>query len=69
MNGTELLINLLVSSIGAGYFIYGRKQNKWTFMIDGLVMTIYPYFVTSVTWTLIIGLVLIIFPFVARRYI
>jgi len=67
MNGSELLLNILFSSIGAGYMIYGKKRNRLFFLVDGLVLTIYPYFIKSPLTTSIVGLILTILPFLARR--
>jgi hypothetical protein len=36
--GSFLFASLLWSSIGLGYFIYGRKQGLWVPMVGGLIM-------------------------------
>ncbi len=69
MDTTSLFFNLIISSIGMGYFIYGKKQNKLLFLADGVVMGIYPYFIKSDLTTILVGVVLVLFPFIARRYI
>lgn len=38
---------LLVSSLGAGYFLYGRKQRRAPQLLAGLVMMIAPMLLTS----------------------
>ena len=67
MNGTELFVNLIFSSVGAGYLIYGKKQNKLVFLIDGIVLTVYPYFIHSELYTAIIGVFLAILPFLMKK--
>ncbi len=53
-----LFASLLVSSAGAGLFIYGKKQNRWPHLVAGLAMGIYPYFVPSVAAMLVIAAIL-----------
>ena len=52
LSGATLLASLVVSTIGFGLFLYGKKQLRFPQLIVGLVMMIYPYFVASpvATW-------------------
>jgi hypothetical protein len=63
-----LIAGLLVSTIGLGYFIYGKKMQENTFLIAGLAMMIYPYFIGNMIIMLIIGLALAASPFVIAKY-
>ena len=49
--------------IGSGYFMYGRKAQNWVALFSGLLLIVFPYFVDSFLWTMIIGLVLVAAPF------
>jgi hypothetical protein len=62
MDTSLLLWGLLFSSIGIGYFIYGRKQNNKIVLYCGLGLMVYPYFVGSVLWIILIGVGLILLP-------
>jgi len=42
-----LLAGLLVSSVGTGLFVYGKKQARLPQVFAGIAMTIYPGFVSS----------------------
>ena len=42
-----LLLSMLVSSVGAGLFIYGKKQARLPHLLVGAIFTIYPYFCTQ----------------------
>lgn len=67
MSASLLLWGLLFSSIGLGFFLYGKKQGELTPLGCGLALMIYPYFVSS-TWVLVgIGVVLVAIPWFARR--
>lgn len=50
--------------IGSGYFMYGKKAQNWVALGSGVLLIIFPYFVDSFLWTMIIGLVLLAAPFV-----
>jgi hypothetical protein len=32
------------------YFVYGKRQTKFTPMIAGVMLCIYPYFIDSLLW-------------------
>ena len=58
-----LLWGLLFSSIGLGFFLYGRKQRAVVPLVCGLVLMIYPYFIPNVIALVAIGVVLIAVPY------
>lgn len=68
MDGTSLLISVLFGAIGTGYFIYGKKQSEYIFLIAGIILVIYPWFVTDALPSFIVGLVVSIAPFKLREY-
>lgn len=62
MNG--LLVGVLAGAIGAGYFIYGKRQMKIVPMVAGALLCVYPYFIDSLLWLSVVGLLLVAAPFV-----
>ena len=54
-SGNELLASLLVSSIGFVLFVYGRKLTRLPQLVAGLVLMVFPYFVSSALVTLLVG--------------
>ena len=58
-----LLWGLLFSSIGLGFFLYGKKQRALVPLVCGLVLMIYPYFIPNVIALVAIGVVLIAVPY------
>jgi predicted membrane protein len=61
-----LLWGLLFSSIGLGFFLYGKKRRAVVPLVCGLVLMIYPYFVPNVIALVAIGVVLIAVPYFFR---
>lgn len=58
-----LLWGLLFSSVGLGFFLYGKKQRAVVPLVCGLVLMIYPYFIPNVMVLVAIGVVLIAVPY------
>ncbi|MCC6206851.1 MAG: hypothetical protein IT488_01680 [Gammaproteobacteria bacterium] len=66
MDISLLLWGLLFSSIGLGFFIYGRKQKAVVPLVCGLALMIYPYFISSTFPLVSIGAVLMAIPYFVR---
>jgi hypothetical protein len=62
-----LLWGLLFSSIGLGFFIYGRRQRAVVPLVCGVGLMVFPYFVTNVPLLVGTGVVLITIPYFLRR--
>ena len=67
MNQGELLWGVLFSSIGLGYFIYGRRQSRMIPLACGVVLMAYPYFMPNTTVLVIIGVLFTALPYFLRR--
>jgi predicted membrane protein len=61
-----LLWGLLFSSIGLGFFLYGKKQRAVVPLVCGLVLMIYPYFIPNAIALVVIGVVLTAVPYFVR---
>lgn len=58
-----LFIGLVAGVFGIAYFSYGKKQARFTPMIAGALLCVYPYFVDGVLWECIVGAALLAAPF------
>jgi len=67
MNEALLLWGVLFSSIGLGYFIYGRRQGKTVPLLSGLALMIYPYFMPNTVVLVTIGAIFTAVPYFIRR--
>jgi hypothetical protein len=67
MNQADLLWGVLFSSIGLGYFIYGRKQSRTIPLICGVVLMVYPYFIPNTVALVVIGAIFVAVPYFIRR--
>lgn len=63
LSAGSLFASLLVSSVGFGFFIYGKKQACFPQLFIGIAMMVYPYFVPDplamlgIAGALVVGLV------------
>jgi hypothetical protein len=67
MTEATLLWGVLFSSIGIGYFIYGRRQGKTIPLLSGVALMVYPYFMPNVAALIIIGAIFVAVPYFIRR--
>jgi hypothetical protein len=63
MNPTSVIIGIFTGAIGVGYFMYGKRQARFVPLIAGMLLCVYPYFVDSVTWLVLVGVALMAAPF------
>jgi hypothetical protein len=63
-SGPTLLIGMLAGVFGVAYFVYGKRQAKLVPLMAGVLLCIYPYFIESVLWMSIVGVLLVVAPFV-----
>jgi hypothetical protein len=63
----RFLLGMLFSAIGAGYFLYGRKERSSLYLLLGVLLVAYPYFVSSLVLLLLIGVLLSAVPVAIHR--
>ena len=66
MNATQLFLGVIFSSIGLGYFMYGKKQKMTIPLACGLILMIYPYFIESTALLSVVGVILALLPYFLR---
>ena len=59
----SLIVGIIAGAVGVGYFIYGKRQAKFTPLLAGILLCIYPYFTDSLLWLSVIGVALAAAPF------
>jgi hypothetical protein len=59
----KVLIIVFTSALGAGYFVYGRKESRAWFLLSGAALCVYPYLVSSLWATALLGVAIAAAPF------
>ena len=63
------VLALLMSSVGLGYTIYGKKQSHALALGCGMLLMVVPYVISNVAALLIVALTLMVLPFVLHRFL
>ncbi len=66
MNAANLFASIIFGSIGFGAFLYGKKQASAKLMIIGILLMVYPYFVSNRIALYAIGFLLTASLFIFR---
>ena len=61
--------SIVFGIIGMGYFSYGKKSDNNIFLISGIALMVFPYFVEGLSLNIAVGIGLIIVPFVALKFL
>ena len=67
LDPTLLFLSLLTSGAGFVLFVYGKKQDRFPQLLGGIALMVYPYFVSTVTWTVAIGAAIVAAVWLAVR--
>jgi type II secretory pathway component PulF len=61
-----LLWGVFFSSLGLGYFMYGKKQKAAVPFACGVALMLYPYFVTNTIMLVVVGVTLAVIPYFVK---
>lgn len=64
-SGWGLLAGTVFGAIGVGYLMYGRRQTRIVHVVCGMLLMVFPWFVSNLGALLGIGLALVLAPFAA----
>ncbi len=62
-----LFLSLAIGAVGGGFFLYGKKQQRWPQMAGGVVLCVYPYFVPNLWAMAGIGVAIVVAVWIAVR--
>jgi hypothetical protein len=62
-NAASIMWGVLFGSIGMGYLIYGRKQRRGIALLSGVLLCIFPYFVSNVFLMILTAVILMALPY------
>lgn len=63
----SLLVSLLFGAIGGVYLAYARRVHEVDFLVCGVVLILYPYFLSNILLIVIIGTAIAMIPIARRR--
>ncbi len=66
MDSSTIFWGVLFGSVGSGYAIYGKKQQKIVPTLCGVGLIVFPYLVEGTWMTVLVGTVLMVVPYFVR---
>ena len=67
LNANNLLLSLVIGCVGFVCFVYGKKQQRFPQMVAGVLLSVYPYFVSNLMLMAGIGVAILVLLGVAIR--
>ncbi|HEY6079040.1 MAG TPA: hypothetical protein VIW29_09570 [Polyangiaceae bacterium] len=67
LDGNSIIASIVVSGVGCVFFSYGRKMSRAPHVVAGIVMMVFPYFVSNVLAMFGIGALLCALLYMAVR--
>ena len=68
MSFFKLFLGVVAGSVGTGYFIWGKRRERISFIVAGVGLCIFPYATDSLFLLVLLGGGLAAFPFIVQRY-
>jgi hypothetical protein len=67
LDATSILVSVLVSSVGLGLLVYGRRQSRGPQFLAGFLLIAIPYFLPGVVWVLAVAAAILLALWAAVR--
>lgn len=62
-DASSLLWGVLFGSIGMGYFVYGKRQRRGVALVAGMLLCVFPYFVSNTILIVLLGALFMALPY------
>ncbi|HED17723.1 MAG TPA: hypothetical protein ENI64_13035 [Gammaproteobacteria bacterium] len=67
VSSAMLMWSILFGSIGIAYLVYGRKQRHVLALVTGLLLIVFPYFISNVMLLVSLGVLLVALPYIISK--
>jgi hypothetical protein len=67
LDGNSLVLSLVIGCVGFVCFAYGKRQRRFPQMFAGVVLSVYPYFISNLIVMAAIAVVILVLLGVAIR--
>ena len=67
LDATSIFVSVLVSSVGLGLLVYGRRQSRGPQFLAGFLLIAIPYFLPGVVWVLAVAAAILLALWAAVR--
>lgn len=63
---TSIMWGVVFGALGMGYLLYGKKQQRGIALLSGVLLCVFPYFVSNVFLMILIGIIVMALPYFIR---
>jgi len=64
---STLILGIIASAFGTGYFMYGKKRSRYVALISGIALCVLPFLFSSLAVQILVCIVLAVLPWVWRE--
>ncbi len=64
MDPVKILLNIVFTTVGFAYFLYGKKSERWNFIVFGAILAFWPYFFSNLLIEIAGDIILAVLPFI-----
>lgn len=58
-----LFWSMIFGAVGMGYFVYGKREQRGIAFLSGVLLCVFPYFVSNVLVMILLGALFMALPF------
>ncbi|MGE5396965.1 MAG: hypothetical protein ACM3MK_05445 [Chitinophagales bacterium] len=69
MDLSTIMIGFFAGAFGLAYLVYGKKTANFSYLISGLLLICYPYFINNVFISIGVGVIFLGAPFLLKRFL
>lgn len=66
MDATSLMLGMLFGSVGIGFWIYGKREQRLMPLLAGVALMVFPFFMPNNCSLCLVGVGLCALPFVVH---
>ncbi len=67
LSTASLILSVFFGAIGSAYVVYGKRRMSAAYLVTGVLLVVYPYFVENPWASALIGIVLLAIPIALDR--
>lgn len=61
---TALILSVVFGALGTAYFVYGKRQRQIVPLLAGVMLCVFPYFISNTLLMVLVGVALLATPFI-----
>ncbi|MFO0827078.1 MAG: hypothetical protein U0572_02925 [Phycisphaerales bacterium] len=59
----SFVVGFFTGLVGLGYFMYGKREGKFSAILSGVLLSVYPFFLSNMIALVLVGVAFAAIPF------